>query len=593
MNQEAPEMGIPKLAYFMKEKKHFVSINLRHSKRKIVIDGYSLCYRLHSGFVSTEYCEFYSIVVSYFQELAHTGIEAYVVVDGVDYENRKLGTDIDRCRERIERLARAGSLVELIPPHNRTLPLLAKLVFVDAIRDTKSVKFFVADGEADRDVVSLANHLGCPVVGLDSDFFIFNIEYGYIPIVNDHKELVDLTGVVQCFGYKPFCTDWGLKNPRIRLLLPYCLGNDFHGPHSIPRLGIDMNESIETLLPKIRGANFDDFSRLVQDDQAFYEVEPRSFTQLSESKFLHEFNPLVPEWIVSAFKFGLFLPNYMNFVACRDLKVVRFVVVTEDMTQDSAWSVTDSLLPFIVGALLGDTAESLPRLTRFVREGCSCVLTEQPIEIKVKHRTILSPHTLSSIQMISNEDRSKPLLRVFHCKSIAKSLRGIPEGLQLVVIATRCWLKNIASTVDQRFAAFIIGLVCCFQICFGQISASRYDLKLAPNKMGRLRRIHYLAKWECVFHLVIAFNQILDHPFSYTSPGRLFSSKIFDNCFMDNPESLLINLDSCGKKMFEVITKGIDLPPFTAPSHRARTEALAPTVETVSTQNRFKKLTLD
>ena len=592
MKQEVPEMGIPKLAFFMKEKKHFVSINIRHSKRKIVIDGYSLCYRLHSGFVSTEYCEFYSIVVSYFQALARAGIEAYVVVDGVDYENRKLGTDIDRCRERIGRLARAGSQVELMPPHNRSLPLLAKLVFIDAIRDTKSVKFFVADGEADRDVVSLANHLRCPVVGLDSDFFIFNIDCGYIPIVDDRKELVDLTGEVQCFGYKPFCTEWGLRDPRIRLLLPYCLGNDFHGSHSLPRLGIELDESIETLLPKIRHARFDDLSRLVKDDQAFYEVEPRSFTQLSESKFLHEFNPLVPEWIVSAFKFGQFLPNCLNFLVCRDLKVVRFLVVTEDMAQDSAWNVTDTVLPYILGALLSDAAEPLPRMTRLVREGCSCVLTEQPIEVKVKHRTILSPHTLSSIQTISSEDRSKLLLRVFHCKSIAKSLRSIPEGLQLIVVATRCWLKNIASTVDQRFAAFIIGLVCCFQICFGQVSASRYDLKLAPNKMGRLRKIHFLAKWECVFHVAIAFNQILNHPFHYTSPGRLFSSAVFEKCFVDNPEPLILNLDGCGRKMFEVIMKGIDLPALIEPSHRTRSEASPLTVETVATQNRFSRLTL-
>ena len=40
---------------------------------------------------------------------------------------------------------------------------------------------FVADGDADIDIASLAIHRGCPVLSNDSDFYIFPLQYGYIP----------------------------------------------------------------------------------------------------------------------------------------------------------------------------------------------------------------------------------------------------------------------------------------------------------------------------------------------------------------------------------------------------------------------------
>ena len=198
-------MGIPKLTKFVKSGDNFSLTSIRHSSSKtVVIDGYSLCYRLHHG-IGSDYFQFYDRVVEYFRNLESRGIQAFVVVDGIDFENQKLKTDRERCWQRILRLTSVHSQVENLSPYEMVLPLMAKVVFVDAIRDTKGcTKLLVADGEGERDAVALANYLSCPVVGFDSDFFIFNIEGGYIPIADRENTLVDLGGYVECFRYQQF-----------------------------------------------------------------------------------------------------------------------------------------------------------------------------------------------------------------------------------------------------------------------------------------------------------------------------------------------------------------------------------------------------
>lgn len=59
--------------------------------------------------------------------------------------------------------------------------MLCRLTFETVIKEMK-LKFVVCDFDDDRDIVVLANKLLCPVLSLDSDFFVFNIKKGYIPL---------------------------------------------------------------------------------------------------------------------------------------------------------------------------------------------------------------------------------------------------------------------------------------------------------------------------------------------------------------------------------------------------------------------------
>ncbi len=344
-------MGIRTLTAYMKEMGHFESVTLRKVSSRIVIDGFSLPYKLFCGIGWGDYYEFYEKVVNFFTMLKSIGIEAYVVVDGIDYENEKAATSDDRVLQRLRMLSRAESQIEQLKKNEMIVPNLAKIVFVDAVRKTIGARFFVADGEADRDVVSLANHLGCPVLGLDSDFFIFNINHGLILIPHN---LQDLKTEVQYFHYQKFDRTCNFSHPQIRLFLPYCLGNDFHGRHALPELGIDRESKVELIVEKLSTSslNIDDYQAELASDRKFYEVVPRSFEDLSQHS---AFSTSVPQWIVSRFKRGEFSRNVMHFLVGHILegsKIWNYLLVVEDMKRESAWKVTNSVLLYVIGALI-------------------------------------------------------------------------------------------------------------------------------------------------------------------------------------------------------------------------------------------------
>ena len=86
--------------------------------------------------------------------------------------------------------------------------------------------------------------------------------------------------------------------------------------------------------------------------------------------------------------------------------------------------------------------------------------------------------------------------------------------------------------------------------------------------------------------MAITFNQILNYPFEYVSPGQLYSSMIFENFFDQNLDSLHANLDRIGDLMFYAITSKImDVPVHSRNAH-------PPQPQTIPTQNRYSPLSL-
>ncbi|XP_064400547.1 protein asteroid homolog 1-like isoform X1 [Halichondria panicea] len=575
-------MGIPKLTSYIKKTDLIVQTNIRNMS-SIVIDGYALCYKLHLGVESGDYCQFYEKVTTFLSGL-NREIEVYVVIDGVDYENRKMETDRRRDVQRLQKLWRVDSRVEELSPYEIVISFMAKTVFMDAVCDS-SVKYFVADGEADRDVVSLANHLRCPVFGSDSDYFIFNIEGGYIPIDDGRGGVTNLHGVVPCFNYHSFDSAYNLSSDA-RLLIPYCVGNDFHGSNALPELQIEQDSSVGNVVSKLAGrVNFDDFQNRVAEDYKFYRVDPHSFEELSQSRFLSGFNPLVPEWVVMQFKVGQFSHISMRFLASKDTKTWKYTIAIEDVTKESASEVTNTVFPYIAGALLSLEKCQTPPV-RVYRKPKSFEFEANEVALSDRHRNILGSFNLLNIRDCPSEVREMILLQVFHCKSVCKTLRKIPDELKLAVVASRCWLKSVIHSIDHQFKAFILALVFCFHTCY---SRSEFQIPLILNQMGRPRRIHHLAQWERMMHLVIDFNQILGSPFPYTSLGHLFSTTVFLNFFTSQPDFLYSKLDEEGRDMYDAITKKL-LPGAPVEPVRQAQVVRAPRPQAIVTQNRFAQL---
>ena len=120
---------------------------------KLIIDGSGLCNGIYKDVFDCrhggQYEEFYNVVLLFFNALKSNGVESFVVLDGAQHASgKKLDTHKKRANQRIET---ARTLAENRAPENGEdflLPLLSKLVFLQALRDLardQGVRFVVCD----------------------------------------------------------------------------------------------------------------------------------------------------------------------------------------------------------------------------------------------------------------------------------------------------------------------------------------------------------------------------------------------------------------------------------------------------------------
>lgn len=145
----------------------------------LVIDGDSLSSNLYQGTSGSSsafggnYDQYFRTVCNFFEMLSQCNINAYVLLDG-GYQPKKLNTVRGRLRMKI-------GVIKHLNPFNTIpmFPLMMREVFVEAMQHCK-VKYMRCIFEADDEVAALARRIKCPVLSNDSDFYIHDVTY--IPI---------------------------------------------------------------------------------------------------------------------------------------------------------------------------------------------------------------------------------------------------------------------------------------------------------------------------------------------------------------------------------------------------------------------------
>ena len=523
-------MGIPRLTRFIREnfEARWREIRVRDERHGLVIDGSPLCYNLyfqkHNWDMGGEYCEFYRTVLEYCEQLRSLGIRAYIVMDGIDFDDSKREKLEERQQQKLASLDRMQSEMARgiqTPAEVQVLPLFAKAVFNDAaraaVRASALQGFFVADEEADRDIVALANHLNCRVLGNDSDFFLFDIRNGYIPMLED-SNLVDLSGEVKCFVREDFTRMYHLSETQL-LYLPFILGNDFHKKRPIRELDITFQTDVSQAITLVTTRE-SDISRYIRQSgeqtmrqiRVHYTVEDRSYAFLSSSDALLARFPLTPMWILDLYKQGKFLPRVLHMILSEN-KVWRHMVVIEDMNKESAWRVAQNALEYIIRLVLREQHCDADLMDRTGVE-----LQPAPIEF----REVLPMISLTGIRDFPNSARKGIIFSNFGCEDAVDQINLVEMPLKLVTIASRFWLNKDRGSNSR----WVVALVSCILACFGS-ELPPCDGQSQLQGREKLAFIHTFAKWQCILHHVIILNQVLNVPFAEEvfSP-RLFSAAV-------------------------------------------------------------------
>ncbi|XP_070702322.1 single-strand DNA endonuclease ASTE1 [Pempheris klunzingeri] len=227
-------MGVQGLTTYVEGNRHFLQ-DVKFRDSRLVIDGCSLYFRLyfnhgldqqHGG----DYGAFAYLLTQFLSALAACNIQPYVVLDGgIDPSDKKFPT----LRQRLQaKIREADSL-----SHGRNgsvLPVLTRDVFIQVLIQ-RGVPLVQCPAEADWEIACLAHQWNCPVLTNDSDFYIFDLPGGYLPL--RFFQWTNLNGKAshryipaRCYTTSRLC-HW-FRNMN-RELLPLCAvltGNDYGAP---------------------------------------------------------------------------------------------------------------------------------------------------------------------------------------------------------------------------------------------------------------------------------------------------------------------------------------------------------------------------
>ncbi|XP_015281314.1 PREDICTED: protein asteroid homolog 1 [Gekko japonicus] len=493
-------MGIQgMMSYVGEHKQFFVDLQLRNTK--VIIDGNNLYHRLyfdasldirHGG----DYDSFTNITHKFFETLTLCDIRPYVVLDGgSDVSDKKFATLKERAQEKIQlafSISRGGA--------GSVLPLLIREVFKQILTRLQ-VPFVQSFSEADRDIVSLANHWNCPVLTFDSDFCIFDLKAGYCPLnyfqwrnICTYEESQDCYIPAKCFSLERFCKHFGNMSKTLLPLFAVMSGNDYinlpamemffskvrlpvgsYGNKFKKHIRIqgllnwlsrfaDPAEAIENVLKYLRQHEKEETRQFLWASMEEYEpsnVNLEDFFQNGRYESEEAKKQELPLWILSAFAKGLLAP----FIS--DVLVLRRAILhaqVENIQRPSSHVTALSIRQVIYGLLLNTSESSFYTSARKHPISSTPALCEFDRFQKELRKSFVSAASfsgnfaLTTLNEVPLADRLQLLLDTLEVT--ASVLEAVPGQLQLPVAVTCFWIRYSEPKVKlQHMKALLLGMV--------------------------------------------------------------------------------------------------------------------------------------
>ncbi|NXX92989.1 ASTE1 protein, partial [Centropus bengalensis] len=575
-------MGIPGLSGFVQERGAFFT-ELRVQDTKLVIDGSSLCYQLSFACSSEsrrggDYGSFAAAVRAFFASLRACRVAPFVLLDGArGAADRKLRTLRARAAERLEAargLARGGG-------RGRLLPLLSRAAFLQALA-ALGVPFAQCFAEADREIAGLANRWGCPVLSLDSDFYVFEVAGGYCPL--SHFQWQGLRGAEGARGcYVParrfaaasFRAHFGALGARQLPLFAALHGNDHIAPDGLEAFfreaglpgkggkharlqGIlrwlaqfaEPAEAVESVLQHVRKERREEIRELLRaamEDYVPSDASIEEFFRNGRYECEDARKAGVPPWVADAFARGELAPLVIDVFLLRS---TFLHVQVENMRRPSAHSAALPIRQVIYGLVLGAPAEAaspgeqskeLPVVCEFDRVHCT---------LKKTFVHAASPPAdfcdgrfpLERLMEVPMSQRLNLLLETLRVKM--RFLESVPSHLQLPLAVTCYWLRHSEPKVKlHQLKALLLMIVsgeldritndpdpkvpCAEDDRIAYNMFLEWQKKQWQSKEFDLDAAHGFCQWQCCLQMGLCLNQLLGTPLPEPDlSSRLYSGTL-------------------------------------------------------------------
>ncbi|XP_030605389.1 protein asteroid homolog 1-like isoform X2 [Archocentrus centrarchus] len=540
-------MGVQGLATLL-DNHRSIYRDVEFRRSRLVIDGSNLVHLLYfeSGLDQNhggEYAAFENLIERFFTALRTCEVEPYVVLDGgSDPTDKKLETVMQRAEQQIEKAHRAA----VDGGKENILPVLAMWVFKQRLFRLK-VPIAQCFGEADREIAALAYEWQCPVLSNDSDFYIFNLPAGMVPISYFQWADVNQNGsksYIPCKRYytSSFCIYFEIQHqllptfaalagndyvklqkiswvqfapkankPLSRLVGLLCWLKDFEVPQ----------EALEAAM-ELMGAKNQKKEKMLQSLSVGieeYQLPPSSLTEFFKHGVVPQFPEesqqvgLVPDWIQLAVMQARMTADIL------DVLLLHSMSLSSPVSHKDLPSVNLTSRPLrqvMYGLLLGK--KKSVKVEECDREGLQLKCT--PI------KPIFSQHTqqleLNSLHEVELSVRLKVLLEALRVQE--ELLNVLPPQLRLPVAVTCYWCIRARPPPDLKLLkSLVLGM--CLKDTLRLSAAVEAESRCCHQKADT-DVAHAFSQWQVCMKDSMHLNQLLDFPLPEPDTAGLYQGML-------------------------------------------------------------------
>lgn len=544
-------MGVQGLVSFLETHRQIYR-DVRFRSSRLVVDGCNLLYLLYfdSGLDQNhggEYSAFEELIEEFVKALRDCSVTPYVLLDGgSDTTDKKLETVTLRAVDRIKKAHQAA----VSGRRENIMPQLAKLVFKQTLVRLE-VPVAQCYAEADQEIAALANEWQCPVLSVDSDFYIFDLSAGLLPLSHFQWRAVEHRGsqsFIPCKKYNAssFCTFFNIQ----RQLLPAfaaLAGNDYV---KLQRMGSSISwtqfcpagsgspSRLEGLLCWLRGFHrpqeaFEAALGLLGEPsretkakvmQGLYlGMEEYQFRPSSLKRFfIHGVAPpfpaeegvagVVPDWMHLPLTRAQLTPDILDLLL---LQRMSLGCPVDHADKPSAYLTSRPLRQLMYGLLLGRG--------RPVQERDRDGLQIRFIPVQPAFTGVTKQLVLGSLDKADPSQRLQVLLEALGVTEASLS-RLLPPQLRLPLAVTCYWLQRAEPRPDERLLkALLLGL------SIGASLRQRAAVQIQNQSVGQRLNVdvvHAFNQWQACLRDSIHLNQLLGFPLPEPQISRLYEGTL-------------------------------------------------------------------
>lgn len=396
--------------------------------------------------------------------------------------------------------------------------------------------------EADTEIASLASAWNCPVLGNDSDFLIFDIKGGYIPLSSLHCKAYRLTADI--FYREKLASHFGISEELLPLFASLA-GNDYVSFEALTELRRAMNrgkvsrfisianilsdstteeEALEHALQMVGSAESrDKLRQAVKHSLQEYKI--------IESNLLHYFDSGVvdsslrtqndreiEEWILSKFRKGLFSAKCMSILTT-GTNFLRTQI--ENCLEVSANQCSQHLRQIMYGILNDAAAHDGEGNVTMVQEWDRVGLEVNSSDVPPYQEGVVPG--VSLIPRLEKNERLEILLNALDSNTAC--IKSLPEKFKLIAASLRFLVNNAHPKL--KMTHLIALLSCCLILEDDSIERQENteDSTLASSTFD-LGAAQSFSQWQCVLRDAIDLNFILGEPLATLCVHKSFNGKL-------------------------------------------------------------------